>query len=302
MNEEGHMRVESVRIPGYRATPGSCRDLAKSIDSDGLRHPITVWSDGTLVSGERRLRAHILLGRDSIPAMFVSTIEDAAKRLLADNQDDHLARPMLPSDMCRLWSRMRILDEPAAIQRSAESRRRGVHLRREVLSGARKPGRAPGGGSGEEYLITVMSEPFGLSAATAARTDRIYRTGYTDAFDASDADRELARALMKDLDDGATSVWSAYQVLLGHEKVARPKKGSTAKITSPTVSVSSSKQLTALDKALPLMEGAMQGLTALGAIHKDLTWEQVGPYHARLRRIRRDMEKMINQMREFSQK
>lgn len=299
MTTESLIRTESVRIPRYRSSPGSCMALANSIDKDGMRHPICVWTDGTLVSGERRLRATMLLQRDRINAVFVSTIEDAAKRLLADNQDEELAIPMLPSDRCRLWARMRILDEPALILRLAAARRRGVELRKQTQDGARPPGRRSGS-NGEEYLLEVLAEPFGLSAATAARIDRIYRTGYGTDFDATDEQRELARQFMKDLDAGKGSIWAFYQQLLGHS----PKKSAPAlKAVAPKqATATGSKQMSSWDKALPTLEGLMSALTGLGPPSPDLTPEQVAPYQDRLRKIRREVEILINQMKEHSGK
>lgn len=298
MTTESYIRTESVRIPRYRSSPGSCMALANSIDKDGMRHPICVWTDGTLISGERRLRATMLLKRDRINAVFVNTIEDAAKRLLADNQDEELAIPMLPSDRCRLWGRMRILDEPAAIRRIDAARRRGVELRRQTQDGARPPGRS--GSNGEEYLLEVLAEPFGISAATAARIDRIYRTGHGTDFDATDEQRELARQLMKDLDAGKGSIWAFYQQLLGHS----PKKAAAVpKTVAPkSAAAPGPKQLAMWDKALPTLEGLMVGLTSLGPPSPDLTPEQVMPYQARLRRIRREAEILINQMKEHTGK
>jgi hypothetical protein len=49
------------------------------------------------------------------------------------------------------------------------------------------------------------------------------------------------------------------------------------------------------------MEGLVAGLVELGPPNAELTWEQVGPVHARLSAIRRDLEKMIKQMKELNQ-
>lgn len=298
MATEFMIRTESVRIPRYRSSPGSCMPLANSIDKDGMRHPICIWTDGTLVSGERRLRAVMLLQRDSINAVVVDTIEDAAKRLMADNQDEELSIPMLPSERCRLWGRMRLLDEPAAIKRLDAARRRGVELRRQTQDGSRPPGRT--GGNGEEYLLEVMAEPFGISPATAARIDRIYRTGFASDFDATDEQRALAREYMKKLDAGEGSIWGFYQQLLGN---APRKRGVAPKVAAPkSPAVTGPKQLAMWDRALPTLEGVMAGLTGLGPPSPDLTPEQVMPYQARLRRIRREAEILINQMKEHTGK
>jgi len=86
--------------------------LGASIRDDGLRHPITLWKDGTIISGGRRLRAYLLMDMPRIQAVFVDNIEDAAKRMLADNEDDLLALPWKWSEVCRLWEMLRRLDAP----------------------------------------------------------------------------------------------------------------------------------------------------------------------------------------------
>lgn len=288
------MRIESIRMPQYRASYGSCLDLAKSIDEEGLRHPITVWSDGTLISGGRRVRAHMLGQKSRIPAVFVSTIEDAAKRLLDDNEDDHLALPMKWSEVCRLWERMRDLDAPAAARRADEARRRGVALRRQTQSGRRRAGRSSN--RSEDYTLNVLREPWNTSYATARRVETIYSIAYGGT---NDIRRELAVEVMKDLDAGS-AVWPGYQRLLdARPEGPRPSPARPAPPpAAPAVQASATRQLAAWERALPLIEGALAGLVELGAPHPDLTWSQVGPTYNRLAASRRAMEKLIKQMRE----
>lgn len=286
------IRTEAVRIPRTRDGNGSCLALANSIRDTGLERPITVWSDSTLISGQRRLVAHMLLKRDRIPAVFVNTIEDAAKRMLGDNQDDHLALPWKWSEVCRLWEVLRRLDGPAAIRRADASRRRGVELRRKTLAGQRNPGRAHGVKHSEDYVLSVICDPFGISGATAKRIETIYSMGYG-LTDAPDEKRELAREVMADIDAGA-SIWACYQRLMGVRGpvVSRPKA------ETPIESAPAARQLTAWAKSLPQMEGLTAGLTELGAPNAELTWDQVGPVHIRLMAVRRELEKIIKQMRE----
>lgn len=285
------IRTEAVRIPRLRESNGSCLPLANSIRDEGLRRPITVWSDGTLVSGQRRLVAHMLLERERIPAVFVNTIEDAAKRMLGDNQDqdDGLAVAWKWSEVCRLWEVLRRLDAPAAVKRKDAATRRGVELRRKTQAGQRKPGRSHS--HSEDYVLGVICEPFGISSATARRIETIYHMGYGTT-NASDEKRELAREVMADVDNNG-SIWANYQRLMGHRGVvSRPR------IEVPVEPVAAAKQLTAWERSLPQMEGLVAGLAELGPPNAELIWEQVGPVHTRLMAVRRELEKIIRQMRE----
>ena len=175
LHTETHVRIASVRIPKVRGNLRSCKSLADSIENYGLHRPITCWSDGTLISGRRRLFACMLLDRDTIPAVFVDTIEEAAKRMVGDNEDPALAVKMKWSEACRLWEVLRRLDAPSAAKRLDEARRRGVTLRRKTQAGEREPGRAHG--RSDDYFLNVISEPFGIKGATARRVETIYHTG-----------------------------------------------------------------------------------------------------------------------------
>lgn len=286
------IRTEAVRIPRLRDSYSSCMALAGSIRDEGLHRPITLWQDGTLISGGRRLFAHLLMEKPRIPAVFVHTIEDAAKRMLADNQDDRLSVPWKWSEVCRLWELLRRLDAPAAALRADESRRRGVELRKQTQAGKRKPGRASS--RTDDYALSVISEPFGISSATARRIEVVYQTGYG-TLDAPDEKRELAREIMRDIDESG-NVWGNYQRLVGARAVvARPRP------VAPVEPAAAARQLAAWSKAMPQLEGLTAGLAELGPPNAELTWEQVGPVHAQLSAVRRELEKIIKQMRESNQ-
>lgn len=296
MTEEVSINIESVRVPPYRDNYGDLTELGDSIQHGMLHHPITVWKDGTLISGARRLRAHFLLAGvpegsrfRKIRAVFVDTIEDAAKRLLDDNQDDHLALPLGMAEIARLWEVIRKLDEPAAIKRAEASRRRGVEMRKATLSGKRKPGRAT---NSQDYALGVLGAPFGMSESSASRLWALYMLASAPA--QPEERREQARQALRDIDDGISSLWANYSRLLGGTKppLGKPKAAPTAE-PAPAP-----RQRLAWERSLPQMEGLVAGLIELGPPNPDLTWEQVGPVHARLSAIRRDLEKIIWKMKE----
>lgn len=287
---EKFIRTEAVRIPNLRQKYGSLAQLSASIKAEGLRRPITVWQDGTLISGGRRLRSYMLMGRPAIPAVFVHTVEDAAKALLGDRQDEYMSVPWKWSEVCRLWALLRRLDEPAAAQRAEANRRKGVELRRQTLAGKRTPGRSHG--RSDDYVLGVIAEPFGISEASARRILTVYGTAYGD-LDATDEQRELAREVMREIDENG-NIWANYKRLTGTRAapVARPRP------VVPPAPAAAARQRAAWDRSLPQMEGLMAGLIELGPPNAELTWSEVGPVHARLMAVRRELEKIIKQMRE----
>jgi hypothetical protein len=292
MSEEKPISIEAVRNTNFRDSYGVLSDLGTSIREECLRRPITLWSDGTLISGSRRLRSQFLLGGDfrTIPAVFVDTIEDAAKALTLDAQDGHLALPMKPSEICRLWELLRYLDQPAAARRATEARRRGVELRRATQSGKRKPGRSSN--RSEDYALTVMAAPFQMSEQTAKRLYTIYRRATDDAY--SVQGRELARAALARLDAGESSIWAEYAALVGGKTPPRPSTPRPVIVADPAPAA---KQLASWGRGMPQLEGITAGFLELGPVNPSLTWEQVAPFHTRLMAVRRDLEKMINSMK-----
>lgn len=287
------IRVESVRIPRHRDSNGSCLDLAKSLRDEGQRRPICAWKDGTLISGERRVFAHLLLEMPRIDAVFVGTVEDAAKHLLADNEDTYLAVPQKWSEVCKLWQTLRRLDEPAAVKRADANRRRGVELRRQTQAGKRQPGRSKT--RSDDYVLELLCPAFGVSMATASRAEAIWRAA-NGIVEVTDEQRELAREILAGFDQGEP-VWAGYQRFRGDRPapVVRPRAAVV------TESASSARQVATWDRALPQLEGLVAGLAELGPPNIALTWTEVGPVHARLSAVRREMEKMIKQMKEFNQ-
>lgn len=286
--------TEDTRIPDVRESHGNLRDLVTSIKDEGLRHPIVLWEDGTVISGGRRLAACMLLGRLRIPTVYVDTIEDAAKLLLADNEDDRLALPMTWDAVCRLWAVLRRLDAPAARRRADEHRRRGVELRRLTQSGQRAPGRARQ--HTEDYVLSLLGPVYGMSEATARRLWVLWSVA--NGLQSGPPERlVLAREAFGDVEHGETSISAAYQRLMTGRAAPAPKPRSVEQIPSADAKT----QLAAWGRSLPTMEGLVSALVELGPPNAELTWEQVGPTHARLSAIRRHLEKMIKQMKETNQ-
>ncbi len=304
------VRIEAVQVPTPAVRDNSddlarrLADLGKSIRDEGLQHPITLWggnvpgSYGTLISGARRLRAYFVMagapdGRKfrHIPAVFVDTIEDAAKRLLADNQDERNYFPMKWVEVCRLWELMRKLDAPAALIRADVARRRGVELRRATLAGKRRPGKFS---YSEDYVLHVLAEPFGISESTATRLWAIYVMS-TDPACALEL-RTAARRALEDIDAGNSSIYTNYTRL----KSGRTTLPARRKTTGPIPPAPAARQLAAWERSLPQMEGLVAGLAELGPPHPDLTRKQVGPTQDRLAAVRRDLDKMIKTMKEIA--
>ena len=84
--------------PRKTIAPDSIRELAASIEAEGLLQPVVVRKivdDYQLISGERRWRAHHMLGRDSILARIMTTSEISSASLsLIENLQREDLNPM----------------------------------------------------------------------------------------------------------------------------------------------------------------------------------------------------------------
>lgn len=281
-------RIESVRDPGYRQSYGDLAPLVDDISRIGLKHPITLWSDGTLISGARRLRAHYMLGGNwqNIRTVYVDNIEDAATRLGIDNADSD-AMPW--TDTLRLWEVLRKLDGPAYIKRTDEARRRGVELRRQTQAGARPAGRTKQ--RSDDYFLGVICKAYGISDATAARLWLMH----TLANDPEDSRCEQAKQALKSIDAGDSSIWANYHQLSKRRTGAVPLRRQETPLLPV---VPAPKQRAAWARLLPPLEGMVAGLIELGAPSPDLDRAEIDASLNRLKTVRRDIEKIINSMRE----
>jgi ParB family chromosome partitioning protein len=82
-SQEFHLLpISQITVPEgrHRKSFKDIEELAMSIERNGLLHPIVVKRDGTLVVGERRLRACQLLGDETIPAQYFDELNPQEAR------------------------------------------------------------------------------------------------------------------------------------------------------------------------------------------------------------------------------
>jgi N6-adenosine-specific RNA methylase IME4 len=122
------MRIADIKIgERHRKDFGDVGGLARNIAEIGLLHPPVVRPDGTLIAGERRLKALQLLGHTDTP-VYVLDLDRVARGEYAEN---HFRKAFSPSEYAD------IADELEPVERAAAKER--------MLAG--KPlGNFPGGG------------------------------------------------------------------------------------------------------------------------------------------------------------
>lgn len=110
-----NLSIDRIKIGKRRRQDmGDIQELADNIDARGLIHPIVVKDDMTLLAGERRLRAHMLLNRTTIRADVVTL----------DSKDSSRKAIELFENVMRLnftWSERALLEKDLFDAQAAEN-------------------------------------------------------------------------------------------------------------------------------------------------------------------------------------
>jgi len=117
-------RVDSITV-GVRHRTDPERDLAplmRSIDRLGLLQPVTITPDGVLVCGHRRLKAVKELGWPTLRVWVRTGISDPLTKLLAEQDENILHRPLSPFDAAKLYQELKDLLTEDALRRQRASR------------------------------------------------------------------------------------------------------------------------------------------------------------------------------------
>lgn len=170
------MSIESVRVDGrYRKDLGDVGSLAKSIAETGLVNPITVTSDGRLIAGQRRLEACRSLGWETIPAVQVGALDEAAARLRAERDENVERKEMLVSERVALAAALEALERPNAERRQREARSRAGKIRHgtyaEDQDSASSSRELDAG-----QVRDVAAEAVGMSGVTYQRAGMVVRS------------------------------------------------------------------------------------------------------------------------------
>ena len=123
----GHIELEralsSIEVGRrHRTDLGDIAALAASIARDGLLQPITITPDGILVCGLRRLEALRQLGWKTANVWVRSGITEGLGRLLAEQDENALHKPLTPTEAATLYRELKALLAEDAARRQEASR------------------------------------------------------------------------------------------------------------------------------------------------------------------------------------
>ena len=118
----GALPVDAIRVGDrHRKDMGDIAGLAANIAEVGLLHPIVVQPDGTLIAGERRLRAVQSLGKTEI-AVTVIDLDNIVAGEFAENNH---RKDFTLSEAVAIKRALEPIERAAAKQRQRGSKGRG---------------------------------------------------------------------------------------------------------------------------------------------------------------------------------
>jgi ParB family chromosome partitioning protein len=195
---DAFVSIEAIKVAGrHRKDLGDLRELALSIQDVDLLNPITLTRDGRLVAGQRRLEACRLLGWSQVPVRFVDSLDDAAKLLRAERDENLCRQEMRPSELGSLGAALYEIEAESAKTRQREHGGTAPG-RPSHTQGTRTTSDVGEPGSDHNKTRHVVGEALGMSGRTYSELHFAHRAA-TDT-DASEEERELARKALAEMD------------------------------------------------------------------------------------------------------
>ena len=123
------MPLDAIRIGGrHRRDLGDLDALVASMDEIGLLHPVVVHPDGTLIAGQRRLRAAERLGWSDVPVTVVD-VDEIVRGEVAENTH---RKDLTPSELVAVAQEVERREREEARQRKAHGGRAGKLPERQI--------------------------------------------------------------------------------------------------------------------------------------------------------------------------
>ncbi len=195
-------RVDSITV-GVRHRTDPERDLAplmRSIDRLGLLQPVTITPDGVLVCGHRRLKAVKELGWPTLRVWVRTGISDPLTKLLAEQDENILHRPLSPFDAAKLYQELKDLLTEDALRRQRATRFGAVDGEEGDGGPDSGPPRSGPGKSSRQAALTLTG------SASHTRLEQICTIESIAADDAVPADvRKIAEEELERIREGGAA-------------------------------------------------------------------------------------------------
>jgi len=260
------MRIDKIQIlDRHRADMGDLTDLAASIATDGLLHPVVVTTEGRMIAGHRRLEACRSLGWTDIKVTFIDGLVDAAQLLRMERDENTCRKDMTPSEKVSLGCALEELERPkakAAMSEAGRSAAPGRPAERSVLPN--EPLQR------KKYDVREDVAPaVGMSTATYSRAKQLVTA-------ANNGDVE-AKAQVEEMDKTG-KVTKPYEIWKGHKVNRRDAAETTRQATpqpkAPTKFGPRRRQLAVLDALTNALSGLIIAANEIETLDSTVTNEE----------------------------
>jgi hypothetical protein len=178
---DAYVFIESIRIVDrHRKELGDLQGLMKSIEDVGLLHPPTITEANRLVAGQRRLEACRRLGWDNVPVRIAKNLDEAARLLRAERDENVERKEMLPSEKVSLGLALEAIQVEDARLRAEAGRETGRETSLAVRRGLVSP--LEGGDQSQRHHVgevgAIVGEALGMSRTTYGELRYAYRLAH----------------------------------------------------------------------------------------------------------------------------
>jgi ParB-like chromosome segregation protein Spo0J len=201
-----YVDIHTIRIVDrHRRDVGDLQALADSIIDVGLINPVTLTRDLRLVAGQRRMEACRLIGMDTVPVRFVDNLNDAAKLLRAERDENVCRKDMTASELYAHGKALEALERPKAAKRQgARTDLTSVSADAEVTSyAARRP------------TAEAVGQSIGMSAPQWSRLKHLG--------DRAEEGDQAAAATLDKIDAGKETISGGYLKLRDQQPTPEPE-------------------------------------------------------------------------------
>jgi hypothetical protein len=174
------LKLSKIKVgPRMRTGLGRLDSLAASMADLGQLQPVVVTQHGTLIAGQRRCEAARRLGWTEIEAVLVDGLDDAARKLKAERDENTERLALSPSEMVATGKALKALEQPEADKRKLAGLKKGKS----------RAGNFPSRGKGR--VFDKIGAALGVSGKTFAKAEAVV--------DAAAADPSL-KPLVEEMD------------------------------------------------------------------------------------------------------
>ena len=270
--------LDSIIVEGrHRKDVGDLTELAESIETIGLLHPIVITPSNRLVAGQRRVEACRRLGWEEIPVTVVESLTEAAELTQAEADENTCRMDMKPSEKVALGLVLETLERPKAKARQIASQAKPG----EQIGAGKLPGPTDGD------LREIVGAAVGMSGSSYDRAKSVVKAVRDE--DLSQEVRDLAVTALKKMDDSGKVKTKEYKNFM---EVFSPARNGKPKPKPKTKTYRGRPAKEAIEGAIHVLCGLVTGF-------ESFTVEECSPSGEEAARWEDDLKESVSIINQF---